>query len=218
MVELSAAHSFSNMELRYVDAGGDLYQIMGGVDITDAVIDANRSNNYKYHFWWAWNPQFAPGTETSLHIETRMENGKRVTRKTLGASRWIDRDVGVTTTNIRLTRRHSARSSPQSAARSWQRHRGLESGQTLWPVGPINSRTGFCGSARLMETGGQSVCPARDRVAGCVLGVCCLRAFPLLTLSSRRRFSAGIAHSSAAAGGMRADGLAGRRCSHRGDS
>jgi hypothetical protein len=36
--------------------------------------------------------------------------------------------------------------------------------------------------------------------------------------SSRRRFSAGIARSSAAAGRMGADGRAGRRCSHRRDS
>jgi hypothetical protein len=66
------------MELRSFADGGNFYEILVGVDITEALLEARRDNNYKYTVWYPFGPGFAPGSEQILRTETRVgENGER---------------------------------------------------------------------------------------------------------------------------------------------
>ncbi len=74
---------FSCLELQYFDEGGSVYEIDALVDVTEDVVDPNRSNNYKYLAWWPFSPNFAPGEER-FRRETRTKDGKQTIKQTLG--------------------------------------------------------------------------------------------------------------------------------------
>jgi hypothetical protein len=68
----------ATIELRSVAEGGTFYEILVGVDITEALLDPHRRNNYKHTIWWPFGPRFAPGSERILRTETRVGgNGER---------------------------------------------------------------------------------------------------------------------------------------------
>jgi hypothetical protein len=74
---------FATMELRSFDEGGDTYTILGAVDVTEAVVDRTRYNNFRYRFWYPFGPRFAPGSKQTLRREIRVENGERKVTTTL---------------------------------------------------------------------------------------------------------------------------------------